>query len=126
MSANPPEGVKGPDAFGKRLAADVLKLIGTIQIDRTESEGLELVATREEMKFPASWTSRTTQIRFALGKAFFPELIGFFEKEYKEGVRPTVTVALLDRSLGFVGFSGEMFCEHAVALRHRARLPISS
>jgi hypothetical protein len=123
MSANPPEGVKGPEAFGKRLAADVLKLIGPIRIDRTKVKDSELVATREERKFACVVDLSNPQIRFALGKAFFPELIGFFVKEYKDGVRPSVTVALLDRSIGFVGFSGEMFCEHAVALRHRARLP---
>jgi hypothetical protein len=63
------------------------------------------------------------QIKFALGKVFFPELIAFFEKEYKDGVRPTVTVALLDGTLGFVGFSGELFCDHANTLRRRARVP---
>ena len=97
LSANPPEGVKGPEAFGKRLAADVLKLIGTIRIDRTKVKDSELVATREEMKFRVRCGPLEPANPFALGKAFFPELIGFFVKEYKDGVRPTITVALLDQ-----------------------------
>ena len=123
LSANPPEGVKGPEEFGMRLAADVLKLAASIKIDRTKEKDAELVATREELKFACVVDLSNAQIKFALGKAFFPELIGYFEKEYKDGVRPTVTVALLDNAIGFVGFSGEMFCEHALTLRRRARLP---
>jgi hypothetical protein len=128
LSANPPEGVKGPDAFGKRLGEDVLKLIGTIKVAVRAGSGSdgkaepELLAAREELKFPCVVDIANPQIKFALGKAFFPELIGFFEKEYKAGVRPMVTVALLDQSVGFVGISGEPFCEHALTLRRRARL----
>ena len=122
LSANPPEGVKGPDEFGKRLAEDVLNLIGTIKPEEPK-KGPELLAAREELKFPCVVEISNPQIKFALGKAFFPELIDYFEKEYKDGVRPTVTVAVLNKDLGFVGFSGEMFCDHANTLRRRARLP---
>jgi neutral ceramidase len=122
MSTNPPEGVRGPDQFGKRLAADVLKLAGSIRIDSPKKDA-ELKAAREEFKFPCVVDLSNHQIKFALGKAFFPELIDFFEKEYREGVRPSVTVAVLDNALGFVGFSGEMFCDHANTLRRRAHLP---
>jgi hypothetical protein len=123
LSANPPEGVKGPDEFGKRLAADVLKLAGSIAIDRAKKKNSELKTAREEFKFRCVVDLSNRQIKFALGKAFFPELIDFFEREYREGVRPSVTVAVLDDSLGLVGFSGEMFSDHANTLRRRARLP---
>jgi hypothetical protein len=123
LSANPPEGVKGPEAFGKRLAADVLKLVASIQIDSLKKQESEIKTAREEFRFPCVVDLSNAQIKFALGKVFFPELIAFFEKEYKDGVRPTVTVALLDGTLGFVGFSGELFCDHANTLRRRARLP---
>jgi hypothetical protein len=57
-----------------------------------------------------------------LSNAFFPDLIAFYEREYRDGVRPTMTVAVLDDRLGFVGFSGEMFSGHALSLRRRARM----
>jgi neutral ceramidase len=120
LSTNPPEGVKGPD---ERLAADVLKLAGTIKVAERKEKEPELLTAREELKFACAVDITNPQIKFALGKAFFPELIAFFEKEYKDGVRPTVTVALLDNSIGFVGVSGELFCEHALTLRRRSRLP---
>jgi neutral ceramidase len=123
LSANPPEGVKGPDAFGQRLAADVLKLAASISIDGAKQKDVEIKTAREELKFRCVVDLSNHQIKFALGKAFFPELIDFFEKEYRDGVRPSVTVAVLDDSLGLVGFSGEMFCDHANTLRRRARLP---
>ena len=37
-------------------------------------------------------------------------------------MRPHLTVALLDGRVGFVGVSGEFFCEHALRLRQRSRL----
>ena len=54
--------------------------------------------------------------------AFFPGIIDFYEREYREGVRPHMTTALLDGRIGFVGVSGEMFTSHALQLKRRARL----
>lgn len=122
LSVNPPEGIKGPEAFGTHLGQVVLKLTGSISITDPGQQA-QLRVAQEELKFPCVVDISNPQIKFALGKVFFPELIGFFEKEYREGVRPTVTVALLDQTVAFVGFSGEPFCEHALSLRRRARLP---
>lgn len=120
LSTNSPAGIKGPEEFGKRLGEDLLKLAGTIKT-ATVKESI-LVTDRQEFKFNSVVDITNPQIKYALGKAFFPELITFFEKEYKDGVRPTVTVAILDNAIGFVGVSGELFCEHAISLRRRARL----
>ncbi len=120
LSTLSPEGVKGPDAFGKRLAEDVLKLDQTIQPQTGESH---LQTSREELTFPCVVDLKNPQIRNVMSRAFFPELVSYFEKEYTPGVRPTLTVALLDQSVGLVGVSGELFSEHAIALRRRARLP---
>lgn len=122
LSPNPPDAVKEPDAFGKYLGETVLRLVSTIKVADPKQEA-QLRTAREELKFPCTVDITNHQIKFALGKVFFPELIAFFEKEYKDGVRPTVTVALLDQTIGFVGLSGEPFCEHALTLRRRARLP---
>jgi len=120
LSANSPEGIKGPEAFGKRLSEEVLKLNKTIKLESKKETVLR--ATREELKFSAVLDVGNPQVKAALGRAFFPELISFFEKEYRDGVRPTITVAVLDNAVGFVGVSGELFCEHAISLRRRARL----
>src|SRR5262249_57212680 len=54
--------------------------------------------------------------------AFFKELIDFYEREYREGIRPHLTTAILDGRIGFVGVSGEFFCSHSLSLKKRARL----
>jgi hypothetical protein len=60
-------------------------------------------------------------VRVAYSVAFFPELIANFVDEYADGVRPRLTVALLNGDIAMVGASGEFFCEHAIRLRTRAR-----
>ena len=60
--------------------------------------------------------------RTTLNSAFFPALIAFYEREYRTGVRPHLSVALLNGRIGFVGVSGEVFCAHSLHLKRRARL----
>jgi hypothetical protein len=120
LSANPPDGVKGPDAFGKRLGEMVLALAKDA---KPAGKGGTLAARREEFAFKSVIDIKSPLVRGALDRAFFPELIGFFEREYADGVRPTLTTAVLDGSVGFVGVSGEFFSDHALSLKRRARLP---
>jgi neutral ceramidase len=61
-------------------------------------------------------------IRGLYEKAFFPELIPNFADEYKDGVRPRLTVALLNADTALVGVSGEFFSNHAIRLKERARV----
>src|SRR5207244_6840823 len=61
-------------------------------------------------------------VRAAYAMAFFKELIDFYVQEYRDGVRPHLTTALLDGRIGFVGVSGEFFSSHALRLKKRARL----
>ena len=58
----------------------------------------------------------------AYQKAFFPELIPNFVDEYADGVRPRLTVALLNGDIALVGVSGEFFANHALRLKQRARV----
>lgn len=120
LSPNPPAGKADPDAFGRALGDSVLSLLKGL---RVEGKGESLAARREEMRFRAVLDVRNPFVRGALNDAFFPELIGFFEREYADGVRPTVTAAVLDGRVGFAGLSGEFFTEHSLHLKRRARLP---
>ena len=53
---------------------------------------------------------------------FYPDLVDFYVREYKDGVQPRMTTALLDGRVGIVGVSGEFFCGHSLALKRRAGL----
>jgi neutral ceramidase len=65
-----------------------------------------------------TFASRRPRTNVATGSA----PASFYEREYGAGVRPHLSVALLDGRIGFVGVSGEFFCNHALRLRDRARL----
>lgn len=54
--------------------------------------------------------------------AFFPGIVEFYKNEYRDGVRPHLTTALIDDRIGIVGVSGEFFSSHALQLKRRARL----
>jgi neutral ceramidase len=120
LSPNPPEGVKGPDEFGKKLGDTVLSLAKDV---RMAGAGAALATAREEFKFKITIDVNNALIRAGLERAFFPDLIAFFDREYAEGVRPTLSAAVLDKSIAFVGVSGEFFSEHALSLKRRSRIP---
>jgi neutral ceramidase len=120
LSPNPPAGATGPDEFGKKLGDIVVSLANGIKMT---GKGASLHARREEFKFAIAIDINNVVVRAALERVFFPDLIAFFQKEYSDGVRPVVSTAVLDGSIGFVGVSGEFFSEHALNLKRRARLP---
>lgn len=120
LSPNTTPAAPDGDRFGRLLGDNVLSLLKDV---RVEKQGTGLVARREELRFKAMLDVRNPFVRGLLGDAFFPELIGFFEREYADGVKPSVSSAVLDGRVGFVGLSGEFFCEHSLGLKRRARLP---
>lgn len=119
LSANPgKEG--GPENFGKALGRQVLGLAGTVQCDLGKEMTLQV--RTEEFRFGQRVDLGHPLIKAAFSAAFFPALIEFYEREYREGIRPHLTVALLGGRIGLVGVSGEFFCGHALSLKRRARL----
>ena len=73
MSPNAPEGIRGPDAFGKRFGEVVLKLAGDVKMT---GKGMELGTRREDFAFKCVVDIRNPLIRGALDRAFFPDLVG--------------------------------------------------
>jgi neutral ceramidase len=99
----------------------VLALAKQVRCDTGEMA--ELQARREELRFKGRVDVTNPFTKMALSRAFFPGLVAYYEREFKDGVRPDLTVALLNDQIGFVGVSGEFFCDHAMGLKRRARLP---
>jgi hypothetical protein len=119
LSANPGEHA-GPEKFGQALGREALALAATIKPRPSDKPTLEV--REEDFSFRARVDLANPLTRTLLDRAFFPELVGFYKNEYREGVRPHLAVALLDGRVGFVGVSGEFFCGHSLALKRRARL----
>jgi hypothetical protein len=111
---------EGPEAFGRALGREALTLARAARCAAPEKDALQV--REEDFMFRARVDLSNPLVRLALGRAFFPELVAFYAREYRGGVRPHLSVALLGGRIGFVGVSGEFFCGHALELRRRARL----
>jgi hypothetical protein len=119
LSTNPGEE-KGPEKFGQAVGREVLALAKTIRC--TPLAKPALTVREEEFRFASRIDLGNPLIKGAYVLAFFQGLVDFYEREYRDGVRPRLTVALLDGRIGLVGVSGEFFCGHALGLKRRARL----
>jgi len=105
--------------FGAALGREVVKLASSLS--PTLPNKASLVVKEERFRFDSRTDLNNPLVRVAYSVAFFPELIANFVDEYADGVRPRLTVALLNGDIALVGASGEFFCEHAMRLRARAR-----
>ncbi len=119
LSANPGTEV-GPVKFGIRLGREVMDLAKTISCRALDKPTLR--ATEDDFRFKSRIDLANPLIKGMFVKAFFQDLVDFYEREYREGVQPHLTTALLDNRVGFVGVSGEFFCAHSISLKRRARL----
>jgi hypothetical protein len=121
LSTRPPAGQGGPEKFGQALGREVLALARGIRCEPADKAVLKV--REDDFAFHSRLDINNPIVAGVLSRAFFPELIAFYQREYREGVRPHLTTALLDGRVGFVGVSGEFFCGHSLALKRRARLP---
>jgi hypothetical protein len=119
LSVNPGE-YAGPDKFGKMLARLVLEMSATIK--PVANKDTTLQTRSESFKFASRVNLSDPGVMALYSKAFFPELVAFYEREYRDGIRPQLTTALLDNRIALVGVSGEFFCSHSLLLKKRARL----
>ena len=120
LSANPPAGLRGPAEFGQALGNEVSALAKSIQCKTLDKP--RLLVREDNFRFNLRIDLKNPLVRTALVLAFFEDLVAAFEREYRDGVRPHLTTALLDERIAFVGVSGEFFCGHALSLKRRARL----
>jgi len=111
---------QGYQAYGQALGREVVKLAAGLT--PTAVERPSLVVKEDRFKFTARTDLSNPLVRMAYSVAFFPELIPNFADEYAEGVRPRLTVALLNGEIALVGASGEFFSNHAIRLKERSRV----
>jgi hypothetical protein len=110
----------GYQAFGRALGREVIKLASGLAPADVSNPSL---AVREDrFKFSSRTDLSDPTVRMAYSFAFFPELIPNYADEYAEGVRPRLTVALLNGDIAMVGVSGEFFSNHSIRLKERARV----
>jgi len=91
-------------------------------LEPREAVHAALDCREERFRFDSRTDFTNPQVRVAFEKAFFPELVPNYLDEYADGIRPRLTVALLDGEIALVGVSGEFFSNHAIRLKQRARV----
>ncbi len=106
--------------YGRALGNEAVKLAAQIEMKTVEKPSIKVKEDR--FTFESRTDFRNPLVRTAYSVAFFPELIANFVDEYADGIRPRVTVAVINDKIAFVGASGEFFCQHAIRLRERARV----
>src|SRR5262249_4930769 len=119
LSANP-GAASGYQKFGAVLGREVLDLAKPIRCEF--SKELMVKVRERDFQFAKRIDLDNPVVRAALSYAFFSEIVDFYAREYKDGVRPHLTTALVAGKIGIVGVSGEFFCGHALSLKKRARL----
>lgn len=107
-------------AYGRALGREAVALARGLEPKSVTDPRL---AVREDrFTFESRVDFANPLIAGAYSLAFFPELVNNFVADYADGIRPRLTVAVLDDSIALVGASGEFFCQHAMRLRERARV----
>jgi hypothetical protein len=120
LSTRPGKAEVGPEKFGQALGREALALAKGIRCADLDKATCEV--RDEDLAFRGRTQLDNPFWRTRLIAAFSAGVVAFYEREYKTGVRPRLTTALVDGRIGFVGVSGEFFCGHALHLRRRARL----
>lgn len=111
---------KGYEEFGRALGREAVKLASGLRTAGVAQPSLQV--REDRFKFTARINLADSQVRTLYEKAFFPELIANYIDEYADGIRPRLTVALLNKEVAFVGVSGEFFSNHSLRLKERARV----
>ena len=112
---------KDTEAYGDALGEEALKLWRSIVPAAPAKPSLQV--REEEFKFASRVDHKDPMVYLAFSVAFFKTLVDAYLEEYRDGIRPHLTVALLDGEIGLVGASGEFFASHSIRLKQRARLP---
>src|SRR5262249_3087128 len=86
LSTKPPPGEAGPEKFGQALGREVLALARTVRCESLDKPVLKV--REDDFAFPSRLEVNNPIVAGALSRAFFPELIAFYQREYREGVRP--------------------------------------
>jgi hypothetical protein len=107
-------------AYGRALGREAAQLLATLRPAPVADATLQV--REERFSFASRTNFNNPLVRTVYAAAFFPELVANFLDEYAHGIRPRVTVAVLNGNLALVGGSGEFFCQHALRLRERARV----
>ncbi len=118
---SPNRGSLDTKGYGEALGDHVVALAQSIETKVPEKPSIKAKLNRFDFTSRIDFGNPVLVTSFK--RAFFPELVSNFVREYQDGIHPEMTTVLLNGNLALVGGSGEFFCNHSNRLKQRAYVP---
>ncbi len=118
---SPNRGKLDTKDYGKLLGDHAVALAQSIETKVPEKPSIK--AKVDQFQFESRLDFGNPILVMTFQRAFFPELVRNFVREFQDGVKPEMTTVLLNGDLALVGGSGEFFCNHSNRLKQRAYVP---
>jgi hypothetical protein len=118
---SPNRGSLDTKAYGEALGDQAVSLAQSIETKVPAKPGIKAKVNR--FKFTSRVNFSNPVLVATFERAFFPELVRNFFREFAGGIEPELTTILLNGDLALVGGSGEFFCNHSNRLKQRAYVP---
>jgi hypothetical protein len=118
---SPNRGDMDTKAYGEALGDHAVALAQSIETKAPQKPSIKAKTDRFQFASRVDFSNPVLVAMFE--RAFFPELVRNFAREFQQGINPEMTTVLVNGDLALVGGSGEFFCNHAVRLKQRAYVP---
>ncbi len=118
---SPNRGSLDTKGYGEALGDHVVALAQSIETKVPENPSIKTKVNRFDFTSRIDFGNPVLVTSFK--RAFFPELVSNFVREYQDGIHPEMTTVLLNGNLALVGGSGEFFYNHSNRLKQRAYVP---
>jgi Neutral/alkaline non-lysosomal ceramidase, N-terminal len=118
---SPNRGELDTKGYGEVLGDHVVSLAQSVETKVPEKPSIK--AKVDHFKFTSRLDFNNRILIATFQRAFFPELVNNFAREFRDGIEPEMTTVLLNDDLALVGGSGEFFCNHSNRLKQRSYVP---
>jgi Neutral/alkaline non-lysosomal ceramidase, N-terminal len=118
---SPNRGSLDTKGYGEALGDHVVSLAQSMETKVPKEPSIK--AKVDRFQFTSRLDFNNPLLVATFKRAFFPELVNNFVREFKDGIRPEMTTVLLNGEVALVGASGEFFCNHSNRLKQRAYVP---
>jgi hypothetical protein len=118
---SPNRGSLDTKGYGEALGDHAVSLAQSIETKVPEKPSIQAKVDRFHFESRLDFSNPVITATFE--RAFFPELVRNFAREFQAGIEPELTTVLVNGDLALVGGSGEFFCNHSNRLKQRAYVP---
>jgi hypothetical protein len=118
---SPNRGELDTKGYGEKLGDHAIALATSMETKVPAKPALAAKVDKFEFTSRVDFNNRLLVAAFQ--RAFFPELVNNFAREFGGGIKPEMTTVLLNGEVAIVTGSGEFFCNHSNRLKERAYVP---